>query len=116
MAEATRTEVAGRCYRHVWNLTTADATGASISIPGASDRTVQLVGTNWGGATCVLEGSCEETPATWFNLTDPQGNAISKTADAGEAVFENTVHIRPRLSVAGSAAVIQVVLVSRSTK
>ena len=113
MAGVRKTEHYGATVRHIWTLTTADPTGEAITYPGASDRVVQIVASNFGSATVVLEGSLDGE--NWFTLTDPQGNVISFTADGGELVIENTLFLRPRLSVAGSGADIDVKLFSRST-
>ncbi len=117
MAEAIKTQQAGGTFMHDWSLTTADATGTSISIPGASDRTVQFIADTAGAATAILEGSLDADPTTgtFFTLTDGQGNAISFTASGGEMVAENVLHLRPRLSTAGSGALWSVRLFSRST-
>lgn len=115
MASFTRTDMPGFTYLYVWELTTADTDGDEVSLPGAADKTVQFDGT-WGGATAVFEGSNEATsPATFLSLTDPQGNAISKTDDGIEAVTENPVWVRPRLSTAGTDASVTVRLLVRST-
>ncbi len=118
MASAIRTSEYGRTTRHTWTLTTADGTGDAISIPGAADRTVQFLGT-FGSATVLMEGSLVDDPSAddtdWFTLTDGQGTAISFTAKGGEFVAENTLWLRPRLSVAGSGAAITVRLLSKST-
>ncbi len=117
MAGATRIPKEGGTFLHTWQLLTADATGDAISIPGAADRTIQFVGANWGGATVILEGSLDGI--NWFSLTDGQGNAISFITNAnnvgGEFVAENTLHLRPRLSVGGTLADVTVLLLSRST-
>ena len=114
MASVIRTVQDGASYLHTWNLTTADPTGDSIKHPGASDRTVQFIGANWGGATAVLEGSLDGG-TTYFTLTDGQGNVVSFTDNGGEMISENVLFFRPRLSVGGTAAVVQVLLLSRST-
>lgn len=114
MAVATKTDHPGATFLHTWNLTTADPVGDAIEFPGAADRTVQFVGTNWGGSTAVLEGSLDGGD-TYFTLTDPQGNTINKTSNDGEAVTENTLLIRSRLSVIGTAAAVAARLMSRST-
>ena len=114
MASAEKLPRAGGTVLHTWDLTTADPTGDAISIPGASDRTVQFVETNWGGATAVLEGSLDGG-TTFFTLTDGPGNDISFTVDGGEMVAENVLLLRPPLFVGGTAAVVKVLLLSRST-
>ena len=114
MAAALKTPKAGGTVLHTWNLTTADPTGDVVSAPGASDRTVQFIGgANYGGATVVLEWSLDNV--IFVTATDGQGNAVSFTDDGGEMIAENALFFRPRLSVVGTAAVIQVLLHSRST-
>ena len=113
MAVAIPEERYGNSTLHTWNLTTADPTGDSIQWPGAADRTVQFISSAFGGATVIMEGSLDDN--TFFTLTDGQGNAISFTDEGGEMIAENTLFIRPRLSVAGTAAVVAVLLLSRST-
>ncbi len=113
MAVPKRTEHSGRTVVHDWSLTTADATGDSVSVPGSSDRTIQFVADTAGSATAILEGSMDDS--TFFTLTDGQGNAISFTASGGEMVAENVLFVRPRLSTAGSGALWSILLFSRST-
>jgi hypothetical protein len=114
-------EEPGNTYRASWTLTTAAGTGVFLKQPGASDRSVQAFGT-FGGATCILEGSndprVETDPgnAVWSPLTDASTTAISFTAAGIEAVNENPLYIRPRLSVAGTGATITVSLVSKGVR
>ena len=61
------------------------------------DKCVQFTGT-FGGATIVLQGSLGTASPTYFTLTDPQGNAISKTDVAGEQVLENCYTVRPNIT------------------
>lgn len=112
----SREETGANCVIHTWTLTTADHTGEAIELPMSSDRTIQFTDTSssWGGATASLEGSLDGT--TYFILTDPQGNAISKTDDGLEAVLENVRYLRPRLSVVGTAASVKCVLMSRNQR
>lgn len=100
-------------------LTTTDADGAAIAMPGSADRTIQFTGTFGTGGTIVMQGSnlaspVASTDADWFTLTDPQGNAISKTAAAGEAVLELTRWIRPKVTAGdGSTSLTATLLVKR---
>lgn len=114
MATPTYALKPGGTHLHVWTLTTADPTGDAIEFPGAADRTVQFVSSAWGSATAVLEGSLD-SGVTWFGLSDPQGTAISKTADGGEAVLENTLQVRAKLSAVGVGATVKAYLLSRSS-
>ena len=113
MAAGLKTPKAGGTVLHTWNLTTADPTGDVVSAPGASDRTVQFIGANFGGATVLLEWSLDGV--VFVTATDGQGNAVSFTANGGEMIAENALFFRPRLSVGGTAAVVQALLHSRST-
>lgn len=106
-------EQQGKTHLHHWSLTTANTDGVPISFPGAADRVIQVLGT-MGGATCILEGSLDGG-TTYFGLKDPNGNAVSFTSAGGCAITENCLLIRPRLSVGGSGAAIEVYLLSRAT-
>lgn len=70
--------------------------GTPVEMPGSADRSIQFLGTFGAGGTIVLEGSNDGT--NYATLTDPQGNAISKTAAAIEAVLELTRFVRPRVT------------------
>jgi hypothetical protein len=70
--------------------------GSSLEYGAYTDRSVQFVGTFGAGGTIVLEGSNDGT--TWVTLTDPQGNAISKTSASIEAISEATRYVRPRVT------------------
>lgn len=111
MAVPTTTDINGdrSVMLFTWTLTTADHTGDPVAWADWADRSVQMTGT-WGGATAVLEGA---NVATYLSITDPQGNAISKTADALEACTEVTRYVRPRLSVVGAGATVVVTLLAR---
>jgi len=90
-------------------LSTAD-TGIPVSIPKFADKTVTITGT-FAAATIALQGSNDAT--NWFSLTDPQGNAISKTAAAIEAVTENPLWIRPAVTGGSGETDLHVIIVAR---
>ena len=86
--------------------------GSPIEMPGSSDRSIQFTGTFGVGGTIVLEGSNDGT--NYVSLTDPQGNAISKTAAGIEAVMELTRYIRPRVTAGdGTTSLVATLLVKR---
>lgn len=58
-----------------------------------ADRTVQIGGTFGTGGSITLQGS--NNGSQWDALTDPQGNAITKTAAGLEVVAENPRYVRP---------------------
>lgn len=77
-------------------LTTTNDTGQALQMGGSTIRSVQITGTFGAGGTVVLEGSNDGT--NYVTLTDPQGNALSKTAAGIEAIQEITRYIRPRVT------------------
>ncbi len=86
--------------------------GAPIEMPGSSDRSIQYQGTFGTGGTIILEGSNDGV--NYHPLTDPQGNAISKTAAGIEAIMELTRYVRPRVSAGdGSTSLVATLLVKR---
>ena len=111
--QPTITEVggSGQVFKAVWNLTTADHTGAPISDRFAefADRTVYFLGT-WGGATAAIEGG---DGTTYVPLTDPQGNAVAKTADGIEVITEIPQFTRPLLTTVGVGAIVAATMIIR---
>lgn len=67
-------------------------TGSPVQV-GYGEICAQFVGTFGSGGTIVLKGSNDGT--NYVALTDPQGNAISKTSASLEAVEEKPQYIRP---------------------
>lgn len=100
----------GRTTIATWVLGAGDD-GYPVRYAGAADRTVQIVGT-FGGATVTLQGSLDGT--NWATLTDAQGNAISVTSAALEAVTELVRYIRPVVT-GGSGTDVTVLLLMRVT-
>lgn len=78
------------------------------------DRCVQITGTFGAGGTIVIEGSNDGT--NYVTLTDPQGNAISKTAAAIEAISENTRYVRPRVTAGDGSTDLAVTLFARRNR
>lgn len=71
-----------------------------------SDRSVQLEGTF--GGTVTMQGSNDGT--NYQSLTDPQGNAIAKSAGAIEAISEATLFVRPSCGVGVTATTVTLVM------
>lgn len=78
------------------NLDELDTSPAPFEMVEWADRSVQVVGT-FNGGTVVIEGSNDGQ--NWVTLTDPQGNAITKTAAFIEQLLEVTRFVRPRVSL-----------------
>ena len=113
----TREDGQGRTYVITWaNLGTGDD-GDPVRLPGAGDFSVQVFGGSFSGsAALVLEGSCEKTITTYFNLKDPQGNNLSFTSADGELVSEVVGHVRPRVTSGDGSTDITVVCRFRSPR
>lgn len=88
--------------------------GSPVEMPGSADRSVQILGTFGAGGTIVIEGSNDGT--NYVTLTDPQGNALSKTAAAIEAVSELTRYIRPHVTAGDGTTALTVCLLLRRTQ
>lgn len=88
-------------YLATWTSIGDSDTCSPVLMSGAADRSVAITGT-FNSATVVLQGSHDAT--NYFTLTDPQGNAISKTAAGLEQIEELTRYIRPSSS-GGTASV-----------
>lgn len=101
----------GQVIKVVWPLTTDNSDGAPLhpKYMEYSDRTIYFIGT-WGGATAALQGGDGHV---WLPLTDPQGNAISKTTDAIEVVTEIPEWCRPNLTTPGAGATVTVTMILR---
>jgi len=100
------------CHVIQWSglLNTDD--GTPIEMPGSADRSIQITGTFGAGGTIVFEGSNDGT--NYASLTDPQGNAISKTAAGIEAIAELTRYVRPRVTAGdGTTNLVATLLVRR---
>lgn len=110
MVNATVTPVSGdgsvALYSYV--LTTANGVGSEFQEAPWADRSVQVNGT-WGGASLVLEGSNDGV--TYEILRDPSSLPLLFTSNGLKQILEVAMYIRPRLSVAGSGANLNVSIV-----
>lgn len=92
-----------------WTPVTEADTCAPAACGDFADRSVQFDGT-FGGATVKLQGS--NNGSAYADLTDPQGNAISKTSAALEAVMELTAYTKPVIS-GGTSQSLTITLIGR---
>jgi hypothetical protein len=63
------------------------------------------------GGSCTLEGSNDGSH--YYALTDPQGNAITKTAAAMEAIEEAPLHYAPYVTAGDGTTAINVTMLFR---
>lgn len=94
-----------------WTPLANGDSGTPYAMPGFADRSVQVGGTFGAGGTVVIEGTIDGT--NYITLTDPQGNAISKTAAAIETISEIVKFIRPRVTAGDGTTAISVYLIAR---
>ena len=94
-----------------WTPVTEADTCSPVELVGLPDRSVQIAGT-FGSATIVLQGSNDGT--NYATLTDPQGNAISKTAAAIEMVAEVARYTKPSTSGGTSSSITITMLCRRN--
>lgn len=100
MAERAITPIAVESLTGVrmflWDGLLNGDTGAPLSLPDYADLTVTVEGTFGVGGSITLQGSNDGT--NYYALTDPQGNAITKTAAGIEAVTETPRYFRPNVT------------------
>lgn len=94
-------------------------TGQPLESNNLSDKTVQIFGTFGTGGSVTLQGSNDprviSNPGSdvWFPLTDPQGNAITKTAASGEQIMENPRWVRPSVTAGDGSTSLTVIISAR---
>lgn len=97
-------------FAYVWAGLDGDDTGIPVNVAKCRSLTAHVYSSTYGSSTVTIEGTNDPAYATsneWQGLTDPQGTAISKTADGIEAIQEHPTWIRPR-TASGTSAVVSV--------
>ncbi len=87
--------------------------GAPVSFPDYWEMTVQADGTFGTGGSVTLKGSNHDDDADYLALTDPQGNAITKTAAGIELVSETPLYIKPHVTAGDGTTAVDVTLLLR---
>lgn len=99
----------------VWSGLLNGDTGAPFEHADYGDKTVQIQGTAGAGLSVTLQGSNDGT--NWVALTDPQGNAVTKTAvGALEVVAENPRYIRPNVTAGDGTTDLTVTVFGRRNR
>lgn len=96
-----------------WTGLDLDDSGIPIECVGYADRTVQVTGTFGTGGSVTIQGSNDKT--NWFALTDPQGNAITKTAAGLELIMEAPLYLRPIVTAGDGTTSLTVSILCRRT-
>ncbi len=92
---------------YTWAGLDGDDTGVPVDVSTCRQLTAHVYSSTYGSSTITVEGSnaTAATTSEWVGLTDPQGNAISKTADGIEAIEEQVRFFRPKTASGTSADV-----------
>lgn len=92
--------------------------GSPVMLGDWADRTVQITGTFGVGGSVTLEGSNDSANATptYTALTDPQGNAVTKTGAAIEALEELPLLVRPNVTAGDGTTALNVKMVCRRSR
>ena len=102
---------AGNTSVITWTGLANGDTGEALVSFDHADMSAQLQGTFGVGGSVTLQGSNDGT--NWYALTDPQGNAITKTAAGLEQVTEITKYVRPSVTAGDGTTALAVVLFMR---
>lgn len=124
----TQLQGATNFTRYAWRLAQGD-TGSPITCMDFADATVQIGGASGGAdpegvavvaslfgaaGSVTLEGTNDGV--NWFPLTDPQGNAVTKTAPALEVIEEAPRMVRPNCTAGDGTTDIAVILWGRRNR
>jgi len=114
MAESaldTAEQIGMQVWLYEWLAVANGDTGAPIETFNLVDMTVTIEGTFSTGGSCTMQGSNDGS--TWHSLTDPQANAITKTAAGIEVIVEAPRYIRPSVTAGNGSTAIDVRLLAR---
>ena len=102
--------------RFTWALDNTDLDTAPVGANHAdfADRNIQVTGT-FDGATATVQGSNDDG-ATWFSLTDPQGNALAFSAAGGSLITEVPDLTRVLVTSAGASTSLTAALMVRRSR
>ncbi len=96
-----------------WAAMAAGDTGDPFLNPAFMRLSSVQYRATFGNSTFTLEGSNDGS--NYVTLADPQGNALSKTANGIEAVLEGVLYYRPAFSVTTGSACVAVMVFTALT-
>lgn len=96
-----------------WSGLDSDDSGAPVELIDYADRTATITGTFGVGGSITIQGSNDG--ANWFAITDPQGNAVTKTAAAMEVLVEAPRYFRPLVTAGDGTTSLTVQVLCRRT-
>ena len=113
----------GRVVPLTWSGLLNGDDGAPIEIGDLSDKSVHIFGTFGAGGSVTIYGSSDpadlaKVPASgtdnWVALTDPQGNAITKTAKSIEQILENMLYMACKVTAGDGTTNLTVALAGKA--
>jgi hypothetical protein len=105
------TWIARGVHKTLWETMTGSGDTANPeSAAKLPDKTIQVFGT-FESATITIQGS-NDGGTTYVTLNDPQGNALTFTANKTETILENPELIRPTASGATGGTDVDIILIS----
>ena len=98
-------------YKTTWEtLTGTGDTAAAERAAAVPDKTIHVFGT-FESATVTIQGS-NDGGTTYTTLADPNGNALTFSANGMETILENPQLIRPTASGATGGTDVDVIMIS----
>lgn len=88
--------------------------GAAVESMDYAERTVQIEGTFGSGGSVTLRGSNDG--ANFRDLTDPQGNVITKGAAGLEVIAEGPRYVRPYVTAGDGSTNLTVTVWARRNR
>ncbi len=98
----------------VWTGLLNGDDGAAFEGFDWADASVQFTGTFGTGGTVNVSGSNDGT--NYVLLTDPQGNAITKTSAAVEQISEGTKYFKPVVTAGDGTTSLTVTMYARRNR
>jgi hypothetical protein len=112
---------AGSAWSFTWTGLLNGDVGAPLLSAHLPDKCIQFGGTFGAGGTIKFRGCNLATPnadiaTDWFDLTDPQGNAISKTASGAEQAEENPRWVAPIVTAGDGTTTLTATLIANGRR
>lgn len=111
----TNTNIGSGVRMVQWAALANGDTGQTLEHVEYADLTVCVQGTFGTGGSVTLKGSMDGT--NFFAMSDPQGNALTRTSAALKAVTERPRYIRPECTAGdGTTAITVYLLMGRGSR
>jgi hypothetical protein len=114
---ATGGDLPTGCFIVVWEALANGDDGAPFDVAKYPDKTVQVIGSDFGAGTVTIQGHCFASGSpTYATLRDPTGGNLTFTASGLKAVLEHVWGIRPALAGGAAGSVVVRMLISTQAR